>query len=200
MRAGTFIVMALFAVLSPPVFGQTAGGSQDPYAHKTSAFSAAMDSEIDKIQDQFLAAVEAMPEDRFDFTPESLNVQGAELRGVRSFAMQVRHVAADNFAIWAPLTGRPEPAGIHAPNGPEEMKTRADIMKFLRESFAFSHQAVAGISSENALAKVDFRGNQVTRLSLAVLALTHINDHYGQLVEYLRLSGVVPPSSRPRKQ
>jgi uncharacterized damage-inducible protein DinB len=115
---------------------------------------------------------------------------------VRTFADQVKHVAADNFAIWAPLTGNPEPPGINAPNGPSEMKNRAEILKFLKDSFAYSHQAVAGLTAENALELVEFRGSKVTRISLVILALTHATDHYGQMVEYLRMNGIVPPASR----
>lgn len=110
--------------------------------------------------------------------------------------MQVKHVAADNFSIWAPLTGKPEPAGINAPAGPDAMKSRTEILKFLRDSMAYSREAVTGLTAENALQMVEFRGTKMTRLSLAVLALTHMNDHYGQIVEYLRLSGTVPPASR----
>lgn len=110
--------------------------------------------------------------------------------------MQVKHVAADNFSIWAPLTGKPEPAGINAPAGPDAMKSRTEILKFLRDSMAYSREAVTGLTAENSLQMVEFRGKKMTRLSLAVLALTHMNDHYGQIVEYLRLSGTVPPASR----
>lgn len=174
--------------------------SHSPQSHTSPAaqsqFSAAMEQEIAKVENQFLAAAEAMPEDKFNFSSENLNVPGSQVKGVRTFAMQVRHVAADNFAIWAPLTGKPEPPGINAPAGPSEMKSRAEILKFLKDSMAYSHQAVAGLTSQNALELVAFRGNKVTRLSLAVLALTHMNDHYGQIVEYLRLSGIVPPASR----
>src|SRR6185312_10003101 len=134
-----------------------------------SPFSVAIDAEITKIETQFVAVAEAMPEDKFNFSPENLNVQGTELKGVRTFAAQVRHVAADNFAIWAPMTGKPEPEGIKAPNGPEEMKSRQEILKFLRDSFAYSHKAVLGLTSENALELVEFRGSKVTRISLAFL-------------------------------
>jgi uncharacterized damage-inducible protein DinB len=185
----------LFAVALSAV-AQT-GGTHGPRSTATqSQFSAAMAQEITNIDSQFLAAAEAMPEDKFNFTPESLNVPGSELKGVRTFAMQVKHVAADNFSIWAPLTGKPEPAGINAPAGPAEMKSRAEILKFLKDSMAYSHKAVTGLTAENALQMVEFRGKKMTRLSLAVLALTHMNDHYGQIVEYLRLSGIVPPASR----
>lgn len=185
--ATALLVVPLSALAQSP--GQSSNPAQ-------SQFSAVMAQEIGKIDSQFLAAAEAMPEDKFNFTPESLNVPGSKLKGVRTFAMQVKHVAADNFSIWAPLTGKPEPAGINAPAGPDAMKSRTEILKFLRDSMAYSREAVTGLTAENALQMVEFRGTKMTRLSLAVLALTHMNDHYGQIVEYLRLSGTVPPASR----
>ncbi len=165
-----------------------------------SPFASAIDDEVTSQEKQFLDAAQAMPEGQFDFSPESLNVPGAEFGKVRTFALQVRHVAADNFAIWAPLTGKGEPAGIHAPNGPAEMKSRAEIFKFLQDSFVYAHGAIRGLTAENALGLVEFRGRRVTRISLVVLAMTHMSDHYGQMVEYLRMSGVVPPASRPMQQ
>lgn len=166
---------------------------------KLSPLAAAIDHEITNAENSFVAAAEAMPEEKFSATPESLNISGSEFKAVRTFSAQVRHVAADNFAIWAPLTGKPEPAGINAPGGPPEMKTRNEVIKFLKDSFAYSHEAVKNLTSKNELELVEFRGSKVTRISLVILALTHINDHYGQIVEYLRMNGIVPPASRPRK-
>jgi DinB family protein len=162
-------------------------------------FARAIDAEIQNVEDPFVAIAEAMPEDRFGYSPESLKLPGSDFKGVRTFAAQVRHVAADNFAIWAPIAGKPEPPNLQSPNGPPEMTSRAEILKFLRDSFAFSHEAARNLTSENALQLVEFRGRRVTQLSLVVLALTHVNDHYGQLVEYARMCGVVPPGSRPMK-
>ena len=162
---------------------------------RMSALAEAMDREISGLEKQFVAVAEAMPADKFDATPETMGVHGA-FHGVRSFGEQVRHVAADNFAIWAPVGGEAERAGINAPNGPAEMKSREEILKFLKESFAYSHKAVAGLTSENQLGLVKFRGQEVTRMSLVILGLTHATDHYGQMVEYLRMNGVVPPGSR----
>jgi hypothetical protein len=190
-----FFVLALFGVAS----GFAAQGTnQEKPASGQPSLANAIDGEISNLEKQFIAVAEAMPEDKFDSTPEKLNLPGGDFKGVRTFGEQIRHVAADNFAIWAPLTGKPEPAGIHAPNGPQDMRNRSEILKFLRDSFAYSHSAVAGLTSENAVEKVAFRGRQVTRISLVVLALTHINDHYGQMVEYLRMNGVAPPGSKPR--
>jgi uncharacterized damage-inducible protein DinB len=196
MRKLKLLFAAALLALPLSTLAQSRGAHGQSSNAGQSQFSAAMTQEIGKIDSQFLAAAEAMPEDKFNFTPESLNIPGSQLKGVRTFAMQVKHVAADNFSIWAPLTGKPEPAGINAPAGPEQMKSRAEILKFLQDSMAYSHKAVTGLTAENALQMVEFRGKTMTRLSLAVLALTHMNDHYGQIVEYLRLSGIVPPASR----
>ncbi len=165
-------------------------------ATKLSPLATEIDKEITSLENQFVGVAEAMPADKFAATPESLGVTGTAFKGVRTFAVQVRHVAADNFAIWAPLTGEPEPAGINAPNGPPDMKGREEILKFLKDSFAYSHKAVAGLTAENELELVQFRGRKVTRISLVILALSHANDHYGQMVEYLRMNGVIPPGSR----
>jgi len=192
MKSGKILFVAAMLV-------SAALPARDTPAAPASAFARAIDAEITTQEQQFLPTAEAMPEGKFDFSPESLNLPGTELKGVRTFGMQVKHVAADNFAIWAPLTGRPEPAGLNAPNGPPAMKSRAEVLKFLKDSFAFSHEAVRALTSENALETVEFRGQKVTRMSLVILALTHMSNHYGQMVEYLRLCGVVPPSSRPMR-
>jgi uncharacterized damage-inducible protein DinB len=163
-----------------------------------SSFAEVVDEEISNLEKQVVSTAEAMPEEKFNSSPEGLKIPGAEFQGVRTFAEQFKHLAADNFAIWAPFTGKPEPAFVHSPNGPDEMKSRAEIISFLKDSFAFAHKAAAGLTSENTTGVIEFRGNKVTRLYLIILAFSHANDHYGQAVEYLRMSGVVPPASRPK--
>jgi hypothetical protein len=182
------------------VFPAVALLAQSPPTPPASAFAAAVDEEVAQLEKQFVALAEAMPPEKFDFSPGSLRIPGSDLGGVRTYALQVRHVAADNFAIWAPISGKPEPAGIDAPNGPAGMTSRAEILDFLKRSFVFGHEAARRLTAENAAELVDFRGRRVTRLSLVVLAFSHAMDHYGQMVEYLRLSGTAPPGSRPRPQ
>jgi hypothetical protein len=183
-----FLTMALGLAISAPSHAQTRA--------KLSPLAEAVDEQITSLEKQFVAVAEAMPADKFEATPETLGIPGSAFKGVRTFAAQVKHVAADNFAIWAPVAGEPERAGINAPSGPAEMKTRDDILKFLKESFVYGHKAAADLTAENQLELVAFRGRKVTRLSLVILALTHTNDHYGQMVEYLRMNGVIPPGSR----
>jgi hypothetical protein len=175
-------------------FGKSA--EQSKSQETLSPVAKEIDEQIIGLEKQFVAVAEAMPADKFDATPEKMTgIEGA-FKGVRTFGAQVKHVAADNFAIWAPLEGAAERTGINAPNGPSEMKSREAILKFLKDSFAYSHKAVAGITAENQLERVEFRKQKVTRISLVILALTHISDHYGQMVEYLRMNGIVPPGSR----
>ena len=192
-------VLTLFCLLFAAVSLPAQNASQPRPSETSPTVAAVVDKEISNLESLLVSAAEAMPEEKFNSSPENLKLEGAEFKGVRTFADQIKHVAADNFAIWAPLTGKPEPAGVNSPSGPAEMKSRAEIIRFLKDSFAFAHKAAAGMTPENTTDVVEFRGNKVTRLYLMILAFSHANDHYGQLVEYLRISGIVPPGSRPKK-
>jgi uncharacterized damage-inducible protein DinB len=137
---------------------------------------------------------EAMPEDKYNFSPESLSIPGSDYKGVRTFAQQVKHVAASNNAIWWRLTGDKLPDDFKGGDGPDNLKTKADIIKFLKDSFALGHKAAATLTPQNMLQTAE--GSKSTRLRLAVFGVEHAFDHYGQMVEYLRMNGIVPPASR----
>ncbi|MFL6442176.1 MAG: hypothetical protein ACJ713_00065 [Candidatus Sulfotelmatobacter sp.] len=92
-----------------------------------------------------------MPDDKFNFTPESLTISGDDYKGVRSFAVQVKHVASSNYFIWSPITRDAVPAAIKDGNGPADIKTKAEILKFLKDSFALGHKAAATLTPENML-------------------------------------------------
>ena len=148
------------------------------------------------IEKQVVDAAEAMPEEKFNFTPESLNIPGADYKGVRTFALQVKHIAASNYFLWSPITGDKLPEGLKDGNGPESIKTKADIMKFLKDSFALGHKAAAVLTTQNML-EIPERSKS-PRLYLAAFGVAHAFDHYGQMVEYLRMNGIVPPASREK--
>ena len=158
--------------------------------------SSLADRNISQIEKQFVELADAMPDDKFNFTPESLNIKGAEYKGVRTFAFEVRHVATANYFYWCSVTGEKLPDGITGPKGPENLKTKAEIMKFLKDSYAVGHKAAATLTSENVVEMVPFRNNKAPRLQLVLGPVPHAFDHYGQLVEYLRMNGIVPPASR----
>lgn len=153
-----------------------------------------VDREISAVEKQIVEAAEAMPEDKFNFSPENLNIPGSDYKGVRTFALQLKHVAASNYFIWSPITGDKLPEGLKDGNGPENLKTKADMIKFLKDSFALGHKAAATLTSENMLQLAEH--SKSTRLRLATFGASHAYDHYGQMVEYLRMNGIVPPASR----
>ena len=193
MKRFSFIASVLCMLLGG-AFAQDAQKPASPAAAPTMA--QVINRQIAGLEREFVPLVEAMPEDKFNFAPDSLKIAGADYTGVRTFALEVRHVATANYAFWSPLTGDPMPAGIKGPNGPEDLKTKADIIKFLKDSFALGHKAIATVKVENATEMLKtFRGEQ-PRLALASFPIAHAFDHYGQMVEYLRMNGIVPPASR----
>jgi hypothetical protein len=153
-----------------------------------------LDREISNVEKEVVDAAEAMPEEKFNFSPESLNIPKGDFKGVRTFAMQVKHVAASNYFIWSPITGDKLPEGLKDGNGPENLKTKAEIIKFLKDSFALGHKAAATLTIENMLQNPG--KSKSTRIRLATFGVAHAFDHYGQMVEYLRMNGIVPPASR----
>jgi hypothetical protein len=162
-------------------------------------FSSAIERLLNYIEEHIVNLAEAMPENKFSFSPEELNLKGSDFKGVRTFAGQIKHLATDNFAIWSPLTGDPMPPGVEDVNGPENLKTKSEIIQYLKASFALGHKAIKTLTEENAMEMVPFRGGSLPRLDLAFYALTHANEHYGQMVVYIRMCGIIPPASLPSK-
>lgn len=169
-------------------------------ANGSPPFASAAERLLVYIEEHIISVAEAMPEDKFNFSPEELHITGSDFKGVRSFAGQIKHLATDNFAIWTPLTGDAMPSGTEDVNGPENLKTKAGIIKFLKESFILGHKAIATLTEKNAMEMISFQGESLARMDLAFYALTHANEHYGQMVVYLRMCGIVPPFSRPVNQ
>lgn len=159
------------------------------------SFRGAFERQLSNVENNIISTAEAMPEDKFYFTPESLHIKGSEFIQVRTFAGQVKHLAADNFILWSLVTGDSVRVDINDVEGPDNIKTKADIMSFLRESFALGHRAIAAISEKNAMDMLPLRGGNVARLDLVFSALVHANDHYGQMVIYSRMCGIIPPPS-----
>jgi len=190
----------MFLLLTVLIFAVTALGrgtkstvAGAPQAQQPT-IAAIVDREISNLEKQLLDVAQAMPEEKYNFTPESLNIPGDDYKGVRTFAGQVKHVAASNYFIWSPLTGDKMPEGLKDGNGPQSIKTKAEIISFLKDSFALGHKAAGTLSTENMLQTPG--SSKSTRLRLAVFGVEHAFDHYGQLVEYLRMNGIVPPASR----
>ena len=173
-----------------------AGASASP---STPTIASAIDRQISLVEKEVVDAAEAMPEDKFDFSPEKLNLPGSDYKGVRTFGEQLKHIAASNYLIWSPITGEKPPDTVNDGKGPDNMKAKAEIIKFVKDSFAFGHKAVATLNSSNLVEPITSKsGRQTTRLFQATFAAAHCFDHYGQMIEYLRMNGIVPPASRAR--
>src|SRR5437867_12332614 len=159
--------------------------------------ASAIDREISIIEKELVETAETMPEDKFDFSPEKLNISGSDYKGVRTFGQQLKHVAASNYLIWSPITGEKAPDTVNDGKGPDNMTVKADIIKYLKDSFAFGHKAVATLNASNLVQPIT-RNNKppTTRLFLATFAPAHAFDRYCQIVEYRRMHGIVPPASR----
>jgi len=112
---------------------------------------------------------------------------------------QVKHVACGNFAFFNEIEKK-EPPPECAAGGPRPAGIKAEIMTYLRESFAYAQGVPRTMTRANALEPAGGPcGGASTRLGLTTLAVWHASDHYGQLVVYLRLKGIVPPASRPHR-
>jgi len=148
------------------------------------------------LERQLVEAADAMPANKYSFVPTT-----GEFKGVRSFGAQVKHLAATNYILAAAALGQPPPKDAGDETGPESVRLKADILDYLRGSFRALHQAAQAIDEGNAIVRdvlISPLTGKATRLGYVEEALLHTYDHYGQMVIYLRMNGVVPPASRQR--
>lgn len=180
-------MMAIVVILGNVMWAQAG----KPAEKRTA--SQILDKEVSGVDRDFVPAAGAMAEDKYSFAPTN-----GEFKGVRTFAEEVKHVAAVNYEFAAAILGEKPPVEIGKETGPESVKTKAEIEKFLKDSFAYLHKAIASINEKNLIEpmKSPWGEGTVTRLGIAVEAAAHPWDHYGQMVEYLRMNGIVPPASR----
>jgi hypothetical protein len=151
---------------------------------------------LDFQERRLLDVAEAMPENKYSFAPT-----GPAFTGVRTFAEQLKHIAADNYLLGAGILGQDPPVDVGTnESGAVAIHTKPEIIAYLKESFAYMHRASAAI--DDAKEAIPTPGispwptGTATRLGVAIEDCVHSWDHYGQLVEYLRMNGIVPPASR----
>ncbi len=185
------VVVAQTAVAAPQQAGGTRAAALDSHREKR-----AIQVFLKSVQTQIVSAADAMPADKYKFVPTD-----GEFKGVRTFGQQVKHLAATNHILAAAALGEEAPAGAGDEMGPETVRTKAEILDYLNASFAHLGKAIEAIDDQNAAVKSSpispLKATETTRLALTVEALIHAFNHYGQMVEYLRMNGIVPPASRP---
>jgi uncharacterized damage-inducible protein DinB len=183
MKFATLIVFASLILVAPPASAQK---EEIP-----KSFSESVGATLSWAEKGFLSVAEAMPETKYSYIPT-----GGNFEGVRSFGEQVKHVACAQFAFFNQIEGKTPPEHCER-GGPSKAETKAELVKYLRDSFDYGDKILATITAQNALERVEgpYAGPD-TRLGMAVTAVWHITDHYGQLVVYLRLNGIVPPPTQ----
>lgn len=184
MKSRCFALVFLFALTL------TAGA----FSADKPSFASVLDNQLKGVEGELVPAVEAMPADKFGFAP----TQG-EFKGVRNFGSQAKHIATVNYMIGSAILGSKPPVDLgKGEDGPDNVKSKDEIVKYLKDSFAYLHTAYSSITEANVLAsiKAPWGDQSTTPLAMAVIGVSHPFDHYGQLVEYLRMNGIIPPASR----
>ena len=151
----------------------------------------ALEKDYLRLEQQLMGVGDAMPAEHYGFKPTI---------DVRSFGEQLRHVAAVQWFIGAALMNREPPVDVgDGDSGPTSMTGKAEILAYVAASFAYLREAIRGMSNDDALETIPHPfDSQITMERMTIVGgyASHGWEHYGQMVVYLRLNEVVPPSSR----
>ncbi len=153
------------------------------------------DGPLSNVEREVVSLAEAMPADKYNFAPK----EGA-FESVRNFGQQARHIATVNYLCASAVLQEKTPIDPgKTEEGPESNRTKEQIVKYLKDSFAYAHKASQSITAANQLDMVasPFGSGQMVRGDAASLLVWHSFDHYGQMVVYARMNRVVPPASQP---
>ena len=170
-----------------PVLAQTPSNAE-PQARQV------LDRTLTGAEKEFVSLVDAMPEDKFGFAPTV-----GKFDGVRTFGTQAKHVAFVINEIAATLLGEKIPPSGPSENGPDDLTSKAQILQYVKDAFAYAHKAIAQMANSNMLEQTPDPFNpkgKRTRIDSIGIMTWHTFDHYGQMVVYARMNGIVPPASR----
>jgi uncharacterized damage-inducible protein DinB len=172
-------------------------GSQSSTA--TPTIASVLNRQLSGIEHEILNAAEAVPESKYDFSPATANIPGdfKTPNAVRTMSEQFKHIGDALEAYSSAILGQKH-EGSSEENGPKNVKTKTDVISFLKAEFEKAHSAIDTINQQNVVEEIAVGNRKATRLSLAVQMIGHSNNHYGQIIEYLRMNGIVPPESQPR--
>src|SRR5882724_2494413 len=175
---------ALAAICSVPLLAADVAA---PTANKI------FDRDLTNIERDIVPLAEAMPADKYNFAP----TQGS-FKDVRTFGDQMKHVAAVIYMVSASVLSEKNPDMGGSESGPASVKTKDEIVKYLKDSFTYAHKAMNSLTAKNMtdLVNSPFGDGKVARASMATVAVWHSFDHYGQAVVYARMNEVIPPASR----
>jgi len=185
---GTFCLALAIAGLGAHAYGQDMKKEAPPKA-AVSPSQALLDNWND-VGRKLIAMAEDFPEDKYDFKP---------VPAQRSFAEQILHAANANYFFTNPTMGQKPPAGEDPKR--DDYKTKAAVVAFVKKAFEDGAAAIKfkGDKGLSDLVVDPFVNQQVRVSDMAWGLLEHSGEHYGQLVVYYRVAGMVPPESRPKK-
>ena len=160
-----------------------------------------LDGQFRNVDREIVPLADAMPADKYNFAPTN-----GEFKGVRTFALQVRHLATYIYLLSSQILEEKPPVDIGTAandfNGPDSLQTKDQIMAYLKGAVAYGHKAMQSINDKNYMDQVGRSGGgpKMARVAAASFMLFHDMDHFGQMVVYARMNGIVPPSSQPRQR
>jgi len=150
------------------------------------------DAQVRVVEGDVVRLATKMPADKYNFAPTS----PGEFKGVRTFGLQVRHIATVMYMVSAAALAEKPPVDLGpTDNGPDSLKTKDQILNYLKGALAYAHKAARNLTAENQLddVKNPFGGSGTIKRGEAVGDIGwHSFDHYGQMVVYARMNGVVP--------
>lgn len=174
---------------------QMNGGGAQVAVGAPMAPSKSLEDMLDLLERELVPAVKAMPADKYSFAPTAGTFaagQGAKFESVRTFGQQVAHLAQANYFFYMTVSGMKADMDV---KGIADLKSKDELVKALEASFAFAHRSLGTITTANAFETIKGADGMHTRTTVAAFAVAHGYDHYGQIVEYLRMNGIVPPAS-----
>jgi len=196
------IVAVMCSISSVAAFSQAGSAAKPAQASETPTIASVLNRQLSSIERNIMGAAEAVPEDKYEFSPATANIPGdfKTPEPVRSLSQQFKHIGDALEAYGSAILGQKHEATADE-NGPKNVKTKPEVMSFLKAEFAKAHGAIDSINQQNAVEQIPapFGNAKTTRLALAVGMVGHSNNHYGQIIEYLRMNGMIPPESQPRK-
>jgi uncharacterized damage-inducible protein DinB len=180
-RCQPLVRLVLCCSLALPVAAYAQMDMSSPAASPAQTYNKLMSG----MEKEITSAAEAMPADKYNFAP----TQG-EFKGVRTFGGQVKHLAEANYEFFDGWNIGPAPKEADI----EKLTSKDDILKALKDSYVYAHKAIDTITASNAFESMG--KDKGTRAGAAAFCIAHSMDHYGQMVVYLRMNGIVPPASR----
>jgi len=176
-------LLLIAVVLATATLALAQNTASQPVADPLVAAQKAFDA---RVQDYLIRAAEKMAEEDYTFKPSP---------DVRSFGQMLAHVADTQYYFGSLLLGEKNPQ----PGIEKNKTTKADLIQALKEAFAYVNKAYDGLTDAKAVEQATFSGRQGTKLTILTINYAHNSEHYGNIVTYMRIKGLVPPSSEPRK-